>query len=170
MSSPAVTPTLRPATAEDAAFAFAAYAGTRRDEFAPLGWTAAQLETLLKSQFAAQQHAHRTAFPEATRSIILLHGEPAGTLVVQRTDTEIRLVDIALLPAQRDRGVGGYIVAGLIAEAEASGRPLRLSVARTNRALRLYLRLGFTASRDDGMYWEMERTPPVNRLSGSQAG
>ena len=158
MSSPSPVPfALRPATDQDAAFVFAVYASTRRDEFALLGWDAAQAGAFLKMQFDAQQRGHRGAFPQADRSVIVLHENvAAGTLVVSRTAGEIRLVDIALLPAFRGQGVGAAVVRTLLDEASARGVKLRLSVAKSNRAARLYERLGFSATADDGVYMALE--------------
>jgi ribosomal protein S18 acetylase RimI-like enzyme len=89
-------------------------------------------------------------------SVIVVDGAPAGSMMVFRGASEIRLVDIALLPEFRGRGIGGGLIAGLAHEAVCSGLPLRLSVARGNRAARLYDRIGFMATGEDSMYTEME--------------
>ena len=45
---------------------------------------------------------------------------------------------------------------GLLAEAAAAGKPLRIHVERFNPALRLYERLGFRQLDDRGVYLFME--------------
>jgi hypothetical protein len=44
----------------------------------------------------------------------------------------------------------------LMAEAATADRPLRLSVAKTNRAAGLYLRLGFAPTDDGEVYMALE--------------
>jgi ribosomal protein S18 acetylase RimI-like enzyme len=76
---------------------------------------------------------------------------------VSLSESEVRLVDVSLLPKFRNRGLGGRWLAALTAEADAASLPVRLSVTRGNPALRLYERLGFTRTQDGPVYIEMER-------------
>ena len=73
-----------------------------------------------------------------------------------RTDDELRIVDIALLPQWCNRGIGSALVTALQGEAAAAGKPLRIHVERFNPALRLYERLGFRQIEDGGVYLFME--------------
>src|SRR5580692_3801599 len=100
----------RSATAADAAFCFSVYASTRADELAAWGWGAAQQEMFLKMQFTAQAASYRATFPEATNAIVLRGDRPVGTLIVNHTAGEIRLVDIALLPQHRGAGLGTEVI------------------------------------------------------------
>ena len=145
----------RSATAADAAFCFSVYAGTRAEELAAWGWDAAQQEIFLKMQFAAQAASYRAAFPGALHAIVLCRDQPVGTLTVNQTAEEIRLIDLALLPEHRGAGLGTGVIFRLQTEAHGSGRPLRLRVLKTNRAARLYARLGFIATGGDEMYADM---------------
>ncbi|MGO8835828.1 MAG: GNAT family N-acetyltransferase [Limisphaerales bacterium] len=135
--------TLRPERPEDEPFLRDVHAGTRQEEMDAVGWPPAVREAFLNSQFSAQVHGYRTAFPKADFQIILSKGRAVGRLVVNRTAEEILLVDIALLPAHRNAGIGTVLMQRLLSEAAASGKPLRLSVIKRQRAFRLYQRLGF---------------------------
>lgn len=73
-------------------------------------------------------------------------------LYVSRWSEEIRIVDIALLPDSCNRGIGTALLRQLQAEAQASGKPLRIHVERFNPALPLYERLGFRQIEDKGVY------------------
>ncbi len=148
--------TLRPARSGDTAFLFRLYASTRANEMAGTGWPAAQQEAFLRSQFAARSRDYAANYPRAAHQIVLVGRAPAGALIVDRAAEEIRVVDIALLPAQRGKGIGRRLLGGLIAEAGTAGRPLRLQVLKTNRAARLYAQLGFTPAGEDGLYLKME--------------
>jgi hypothetical protein len=57
-------------------------------------------------QFAAQQRHYQEHYADASFRVILRDGVPAGRLYVARWPTEIRIVDIALLPQYRNRGSG----------------------------------------------------------------
>jgi ribosomal protein S18 acetylase RimI-like enzyme len=156
---PAGAITLRPIRPEDADFLYEVYASTRVDEPAPLGWTVAQWETFLRMQFTIQHRSYLAQFPAGDFQIILLHERPIGRLYVERRTDEIRGIDLALLPAYRQAGIGGAILQDLLAEAARLGKPFRLHVAKLNRARRLYERLGFTTLEDDGVYLLMEWSP-----------
>lgn len=153
-------PTLRAAAAGDDAFLYRLYAGTRTEELATTGWSAAQQETFLRSQFAARQSSYRLAFPHAATGIVVQGRAAVGALIVHRADDEIRLVDIALLPAYRAAGIGGRLIRELMAEARAAGKPLRLAVLKNNPAMRLYVRLGFAPTGTDALYLNMEWRAP----------
>lgn len=148
--------TLRPATAADDAFLEKLYASTRLEELTPLGWNAAQRDAFLCQQFVAQRSHYRTAFPRAFYGILLQAKQPVGAMIVDRTDREIRLVDLAFLPSHRGRGRGTQLLRELIEEARASNKPLRLHVLKNNPAIRLYTRLGFSLTSENGPYLKME--------------
>lgn len=137
------TLSLRPVTPEDDAFLFELYATTRPD-IASLGLPEAQRDMLLRMQWLAQRQGYAARHPHAEHQLVLVGERPAGRLWVAREPTELRLVDISLLPAHRGSGLGTTLLQALQQEATATGKPLRLSVARDNPARRLYARLGFT--------------------------
>jgi ribosomal protein S18 acetylase RimI-like enzyme len=145
----------RPASPDDADFLFRVYASTRADEFAILGWPPAQQHAFLRMQYNMRGQSY-AAYKGAQTSVLMLDGAAAGSAIVWRGADEIRLVDIALLPEFRNRGLGGQWISRLLSEARAAGLPLRLSVVISNPARKLYERLGFVAKSDGSMYIEME--------------
>jgi ribosomal protein S18 acetylase RimI-like enzyme len=154
-SDPAIT--LRLVGPADEEFLFQLYASTRADKLAPLGWSPAQQTTFLRQQFDAQRRDYQARFPAAGHQLILVADRPAGRIWVARADAEIRLVDLALLPAAQGGGVGTQLLRSLIDEATQTSRPLRLSVLKNNhRAARLYERLGFAVIGDTPTYLQME--------------
>jgi ribosomal protein S18 acetylase RimI-like enzyme len=122
-------------------------------------WDETQKDAFLRMQFDAQDAWWREHYVEATFDVILVDGEPAGRLYVHRGPSDIRIVDIALLPEHRGRGVGGTLVRDLLAEADAAGKSVTIHVERMNPALRLYERLGFSVAEDKGVYLFLERRP-----------
>ncbi len=151
--------TLRRVQPSDVEFLYQVYASTRLEELAPLAWDAAQREAFLRMQFAAQQQHYSTHYADADFDIILKAEVSVGRFYVYRGATEIRLLDIALLPEARGAGIGSALVRALLAEADAAGKPARLYVEQFNRAANLYVRFGFAPVEEHGVYTLMERLP-----------
>lgn len=154
-----MTIALRPYQAYDRDFLFKLYASTRADEIAPFGWPPAQQEAFLRMQFMAQQQWYAMSYAQAEHHIIEQDGVPIGRLMVSHQPPAAVLVDIALLAEHRGKGIGGGLVRDLIQECDRNKLPLRLQVLKTNPALRLYERLGFTRTGEDQLYIQMERQP-----------
>ena len=153
-AAPAIT--LRPAHPDDAPFLFDLYAGTRRAEMQAWGLDDAMLDQMLRMQFNGQQGTYSIQFAQADHHIIIHEDQPVGRILIDRSGPELVLVDVALLPALRGRGIGTRLLEELLAEAAEAGRPVRLKVLLTNPARRLYQRLGFIGLGDDGVYEQME--------------
>jgi len=148
---------LRPVTPEDRPFLERVYASTRSEELAMVPWTPLQKAAFLRFQFDAQDSHYRLHYAGARFDVILAGGQPAGRLYVDRSASEIRLIDIALLPEHRGAGIGGALLAELIAEARRERKPLSIHVEHTNPAQRLYRRLGFRhTGTETGIYQLME--------------
>lgn len=151
--------TRRPVTSSDEAFLFRVFASTRSDEMALVDWDEAQKLAFLESQFRAQATDYARRFPDSEHSILLAGGEPVGQVWIGRWADEIRLLDIAVLPDWRNRGIGAFVVRQLQDDAVAAGLPLCHSVFTGNiGARRFYERLGFEVVKDFDMYVLMEWT------------
>jgi len=149
---------LRPLRPEDESFLFKLYASTREEEIEAWGWDKARQEAFIRMQFTAQQRWYQAAYPRAEHQLIILKDNPIGHILVLREETKIELIDISLLPEYRNGGVGTALLGELIEESRKSGVPLRLQVQRNNQAaIRLYRRLGFSATEEDEVYCRMER-------------
>jgi ribosomal protein S18 acetylase RimI-like enzyme len=153
--------TLRPVREEDRDFLRRLYASTRAEELAQVtDWSAEQKEAFLTQQFEAQHHHYQTYYAGASFGIVCGDGEPIGRLYVSRWEREIRVVDVALVPEARGRGVGGALLRDLLAEGKRTGRTVSVHVERFNPAQRLYRRLGFREVEENGPYFLMEWRPP----------
>ncbi len=158
MSAPVVV--RRAAMPADREFCYRVYAGTRAEELAVVAeWTDAQREAFLRQQFEAQDAYYREHYTTAEFLVLEHEGQPVGRLYVDRWPGEIRLMDVALLPEARGRGLGTVVLRELQDEARAAAKPLRIHVERYNPALRLYERLGFRVLEDRGVYLFLEWNP-----------
>lgn len=133
----------RPVNSSDHAFLRRLYASTRGDlnDIA----TAPQFVTaLLDMQERMQTIAYRQTYPDANYLVLENLGEPVGRLVVNTGASEIRLIDISLLPHARGRGFGTAALRALQRKAVALELPLTLTVQKNNPLARqLYQALGF---------------------------
>lgn len=152
---------LRPITDDDLPFLCELYGSTREWELSVVDWTDDQKREFIAFQFHAQHTFYQQHFPQAQFDVIEVDGQRGGRLYVDRRSDEIRLVDIALLPAFRNHGLGSQLLTRLLDEAQARRQPLRIHVEHNNPAMRLYLRLGFVKVEEQGVYHLMERKPSV---------
>lgn len=150
---------LRDATPEDRTFLSQLYADTRKEEVAAFGWNPSQQSAFLEMQFRMQAISYETQFPGAAHKIILQRELPVGRILVHRTPDEIRLVDLSILSQHRGSGIGTRLIRDLLTEGLRLKKPVRLQVFCTNRAVRLYERLGFVKIESGDMYHPMEWRP-----------
>ena len=135
------------------------YGTTREDEMRLVPWTEEQKRQFLDMQFMAQKQHYETYCPECAFLVIELEGRPIGRLYVDRGEEDIRVVDNALLPEARGRGIGGLLMQEILKEARSAGKSVSIHVERDNPAMRLYLRLGFRHVDTNGIYHLMEWAP-----------
>lgn len=145
--------TLRPAGADYAALLRRLFDAERAPDFAHLD--APLRSMLLDMQYRAMTADRAARYPQAADRVIELDGAPVGRLLVDRSTDTTTLVDVALLPAARGRGLGGALLTALCAE----GRPVTLRVLADNPARRLYARLGFEPVGEAPPYLQMRFVP-----------
>jgi len=150
---------LRPETAADAAFVERLYIANRWDEMAPTGWSDDEKVSFLQQQQRFQLIHYQTYYRDAARGIITSGGEAIGRLYVLKMAGDIRIVDIAIVPEQRSRGIGTALILAVFDQARQDGAKVSIHVEQFNPARRLYDRLGFEPAGDKGIYTLMEWTP-----------
>lgn len=161
MSSVSAGPVaLRRAGDADREFLLQVYESTRVDEVATLPWSDEQKAAFLRMQAVAQDTDYRRHFGDETYLVVERAGEPIGRMYVHERDGTVRLVDIALLPHWRGRGIGTTLLRDLLADADRRGLRAELHVERWNPARRLYERLGFTVAGEDDVYALLVRVGP----------
>jgi ribosomal protein S18 acetylase RimI-like enzyme len=150
---------LRAVEPGDGAFLYRLYASTREEELALVDWSREEKERFLQMQFAAQTAHYGEHCASADRRVILAEGVPAGRLYVERREDALHIIELALLPEFRGRGIGTRLLQGLLQEAALAKKPARLHVECSNPALALYRRIGFLPVSTNGVYCLMEWRP-----------
>jgi GNAT superfamily N-acetyltransferase len=137
-----------------------------------LGATAQQLDAVpgaqllhraaghLPAPIAAQHSYYHATYPGASYDLIVGDGEEVlGRLYVDRGETVWLVIDLALLPGRRGKGLGTHLLSEVLAEAAAAAKPVQIHVEQFNPARHLYDRLGFHQIDDQGVYLLLERQP-----------
>jgi GNAT superfamily N-acetyltransferase len=150
---------LRPVTSGDEALLLQIYKSSRGDDLRGLGWAEDRIDEFLGMQYEAQQKFYESEYKGAVDEIILWQGRTAGRLVVERREHEIRFIDLSLLRADRNHGIGTFLIRQLQDEATRERKPLRLQVIRFNRAVNLLERSGFVRTSETGTHFQMEWRP-----------
>ena len=101
----------------DFPFTAALYASTRTEELAPTGWPDEVKDAFLAQQHEAQHRHYQAHYPGADWLIVERDGAAIGRIYIHERETDIRLIDIALLPAHRRAGIGGAMIGYWMARA-----------------------------------------------------
>lgn len=146
---------IRPAVPLDDAFFFELYRSTREDLLALLA-DPRYIDGLIAMQQQMQVAGYRSSYPEARYEVLELDGSPAGRLVTAAVAGALRVIDIAVIPPARGRGVAGEALRRLQRQAARDGCDLTLAVRTDNPgARRLYKALGFTVVAEEPARLEM---------------
>ena len=150
---------IRPAGAADQDFFADLYRSTRPDLLALLA-DPRYIDAIVGMQQAAQAAGYRHSYPDALYQVLELDGVAAGRLVTAVLDDGVRVVDIAVIPWARRRGVAGEALRRLQAQAAREGRDVTLAVSKGNAdARRLYEALGFVAEDEDATKAQLRWRP-----------
>src|SRR4051794_37947405 len=109
--------TLRPERDDDQSFRYDLFCASRPPEWEMVQLAPHLREQLNRHQFAAQTESYRTQFAKARFDIIALAGERIGRIVVDRPGDELHIVDQAIVPHMRNKGLGTSVMRTLMDEA-----------------------------------------------------
>lgn len=149
---------LRLATSSDLPFMRALYGDLRADELSQVPWPEETRRAFLDSQFALQ-HRHFVTVYTGADFYIVQNGDTAiGRYYLLRRAPCYLVVDIALLPSWRGRGIGAGLLAWTqkLVEQDPHAAGIDLHVDERNEgAQRLYSRLGFKLTTQQSPYFGM---------------
>lgn len=141
---------LRPERESDRAFLRALHASFHDHWPGHEGRPDAVWAAVVDQQFELQSRHYRMNFPGAEYWIVEDAAVAVGRLYLHAGPSEIRVMDIALVPDARGRGLGESLLRGVIDRARAAAARVTLEVEAANPARRLYARLGFREVVVDG--------------------
>ncbi|MFO1312061.1 MAG: GNAT family N-acetyltransferase [Burkholderiales bacterium] len=97
--------------------------------------------------------------PSCTREI-LDDGTRVGLIVVRHASDHVLLDHLYILPSAQGRGIGSDVVGLVIAEADVTGKPLRVGALKESRSNEFYRRHGFVPRRSSECDHHYERPAP----------
>lgn len=148
----------RPVKEEDREFIYQVYASTRSEEVALSGWNETQAEMFLREQFNLQNVHIERKFKNPALEIIRLKRKNVGRFYTFHENDMIKVLDLALLPAHRNKGFGTKIMSDLIAEADKKRKDIGLYVVINNlKAIKFFEKLGFTKGEEKNLYLFMKK-------------
>lgn len=118
-------------------------------------------EQVIDLQWRAQRAGYLTSHPDAEDEIVeLTDGTPVGRCWTAQSTEAVYLLDLAVHPGHRRRGIASGTLALLADRADHLAVPLRLHVWAENHSARaLYTAVGFRETGAQGGHVTMERTP-----------
>ncbi|RZA36730.1 MAG: GNAT family N-acetyltransferase [Lysobacteraceae bacterium] len=152
---------VRPAGAADLDFFAELYRSPRPDLLALLA-DPRYIDAIVAMQQAAQVAGYRGSYPDAQYLVLELDGVAAGRLVTAAAAAggAVRVVDIAVIPWARRRGVAGEALRRVQAQAALEGQDVTLAVRKDNAgAVRLYAALGFAVEEEDAVKAQLRWCP-----------
>lgn len=154
--------------AEDDPFLYEVYAQTRAEELAAFGWGRAEQDAFLRMQFEMQKRSYAQQYPAAAHYIVLEDDVPIGRIMTEETGEAVVLVDLSLVTARQNQGIGTSLLHDLQRMAQGAGKKVRLHVLQHNPARSLYERLGFRVTGEPVPYVTMEWQPQEERMSNER--
>ncbi|TWB20396.1 ribosomal protein S18 acetylase RimI-like enzyme [Nitrospirillum amazonense] len=145
---------LRTKWEEDTDFVRDLYISHRWEEMRAAPWSDEERLAFLRDQARLQAAHYDMHYHDADFLIVEMAGLPIGRLYLFRHNrSDLRIVEIGLMPDWRGRGLGGALLRWVQDVAREGGYALcSIHVEQSNPALRLYRRLGFIDIEPVGPY------------------
>ncbi|HEV2676781.1 MAG TPA: GNAT family N-acetyltransferase [Aliidongia sp.] len=104
----------------------------------------------------------RAAFSPAVTRLVLVGDTLAGCVALKPQGGELEVDQFYLDPRFQGSGLGSAVLRALLAEADAVGKPVVLTVLRDSAAIRFYERHGFvqTGAEDWDLFYRRPVTAP----------
>jgi ribosomal protein S18 acetylase RimI-like enzyme len=141
---------------KDQEFIERVYRSTREIELNLTSWPEDQKQRFIIMQLMAQLTEYNNKFKNASYQVLLFKKKPAGRLYTWESNSEIRIIDISLLPEFQGKGIGTKVLTDIIGSAKQRSKTVTLYVAHGNPVKKLYERLGFKKISDSTTHEYME--------------
>lgn len=106
----------------------------------------------------ARERLSRGFEPAHTRHI-LAHGQRVGFVVLLPEADHLVLDHLYITPEAQGRGIGAWVMAQVLAQADAAGLPVQVTALKLSAANRFYLRHGFVLQHESD--WDMHYLRPA---------
>lgn len=157
---------LRPATSSDDGLLRQIFEAVRVAEFAGVNLGPEQKALFFDQQYRLQSNYYREHFPNASHDIILTRGEPAGRLYVDRSDEEINVVDLCIVPEHWSAELIRSLLGAILSDARERQANVTASIEQLSPELEIYESMGFQRVAREFVNFRLEWSP-ANAPAGS---
>lgn len=126
------------------------------------GWQEQMKNQLMAIQYDAYEQMIKNEYPNADDFVIMVDSEKAGRLHLNNEEGSIRILNISILPAFHNLGIGSKIIKDLLVEADLKNKPVYLEVDKVNAAFNLYKKLGFEVYQHNEIKYSMKYIPKIS--------
>ena len=153
--------TLRPRRDDDADFMRKLFFSYRQPQLLGIGGSTVDDQVLLEQQYQLQCRHYQQLPDPRVWGVVEMAGQPVGRLYLQQREHSLHLLDLILLPAFQQHGLGSALLRAIQAQAQQQGHAaVSLYVEINNpRAMQLYQRLGFVPMEMQGVHLRMLWSP-----------
>ncbi len=110
-----------------------------------------------------QREFHTQDWLNKRAKIITYGSEPIGTIYLHENKDDIEIGQFIISSEYQNKGIGSYILKGIMDEADRSGRMIKLQYLRMNPVASLYSRMGFKVAGNDNLFISVERKPRITK-------
>ena len=106
-----------------------------------------------------QRDFHAREWPDKRPRVILYDNKPIGTMYISENEEAIEIGQFYILPEYQSKGIGSYLLKGVLEKADRARLVTKLTYMHINPAASLYERQGFKPVRSDDTFCYTERKP-----------
>ena len=110
-----------------------------------------------------QRSYHTKAWQQRKPAIITYDGKLIGTVATIESEDCIEIGQFFILPDYQNRGIGTYLLKGILDKADQLGKNVTLRFLKNNPVQSLYVRNGFRVVDTSEILYYMERKPVDKR-------
>ena len=104
-----------------------------------------------------QQHGFETNLKPEYFTIVADEGIDVGAFLIVNKEDYLWLEMLLVDRRKQKKGIGTWVMEGIIKESTKCNLPIKLSVIRVNPAKSFYLGLGFSVYEEDDSFFRLER-------------
>lgn len=113
--------------------------------------------TLVELQMNAKIQSYEKNWPNLQQYLIKNNNTFLGLVLTDQSESTLHIIDLIVTKQYRNKGIATSVLKALHQQATNSNiTSLKLSVAKENPAIKLYLKLGFKTSAKSDSFFQME--------------
>jgi hypothetical protein len=147
---------------DDSEFLFRLFEELKIAELNIASWPELMKNQLVAMQYNAFEKMIKNEYPNSEDYLVVFNFQKAGRLQLNDDNEVLKILNISLLPAFQNLGIGSKIIKDIIINAGVKNKLVYLEVDKANPVFSLYKKLGFTVYAQDELKYYMKYFPHTN--------